>query len=436
MELARAAEAEYAAELARAAEAKRTKKLARAEAKRAAEAARAAEAERAAELARAAEAKRAADADRTVELSHAALVERATEVARDAELARKAAEPAKPKPVFGTRHRIRGPARQQASSKMTDLSDHFRWSGDLRLADVLESVRAGESASSSWRRRAIVLVMAAMLLITAASVAFALFRSSGTERSGAGLLDSDVATRTSAAAWLARQVAPGAIVACDPVMCSALKAQRFPEHDLRVLEPTLPYPLSTAVVIATARVSDQFGSSLSSAYAPEILASFGTGTARIAIRVTAPHGAASYLAALKADMHDRMLDRASLLNIKQIRLSATARAQLAAGKVDARLVFTIAHLAQEHQVNVRDFGNSAPGASPGLPLRMVDITETAGAESVSPAYLRWVTLVLQEQSPPFRPLRLQGIRLAGGQEILRIVFAAPSQLGLRPSDVP
>ena len=320
---------------------------------------------------------------------------------------------------------------------MTDLSDHFRWSGDLRLADVLESVRAGESASSRWRRRAIVLVMAAMLLITAASVAFALFRSSGTERPSAGLLDSDVATRTSAAAWLARQVTPDAIVACDPVMCSALKAQRIPERNLRFLEPTLPYPLGSAVVVATARVSDQFGSSLSSAYAPEILASFGTGTARITIRVTAPHGAASYLAALKADMHDRMLDRALLLNIKQIRLSATARAQLAAGKVDARLVFTIAHLAQDHQVYVRDFGNFVPGASPGLPLRMVDITETLGTGPMSSAYVRSVILpVLEEQAPPFRPVRVKLTRFTGRQSILRIVFAAPSPLGLRPSGVP
>ena len=325
---------------------------------------------------------------------------------------------------------------------MTDLSDHFRWSGDLRLADVLESVRAGESASSSWRRRTIVLVMTAMVLITTASVAFALLRNSGTTvaqdgRPSASPLDSGVAIRTSAAAWLARQLAPGAIVACDPVMCSALKAQRIPARDLRVLEPTLPYPLSTAVVVATARVRDQFGSSLSSAYAPEILASFGTGTARIAIRVTAPHGAASYLAALKADMHDRMLDRASLLDIKQIRLSATARAQLAAGKVDARLVFTIAHLAQEHQVNVRDFGNSAPGASPGLPLRMVDITQTAGTGPMNSAYVRSVILpVLGEQAPPFRPVRVQLTRFAGGQTVLRIEFTAPSPLGLRASGVP
>ena len=271
-----------------------------------------------------------------------------------------------------------------------------------------------------------------MVLITAAAVTFSLFLYSGAggARNDAGPLDSDMAIRTLAAAWVARQVAPDAIVACDPVMCSALKAHKFPERNLRVLRPASPYPLSSTVVIATARVRDQFGSSLSSAYAPEALTSFGTGIAGITIRVTAQHGAVSYKSALKADVHERMLDGASLLGIKGIRFSATARALLAAGKVDTRLMFTITHLARHHRVYVWDFGGSVPGASPNISLRMVDVSKTATGR-MSSAYVRSIMLaVMQGQFPPFRPMRAWQTRLAGGQTVLRIEFPAPSPLEL------
>jgi hypothetical protein len=274
-----------------------------------------------------------------------------------------------------------------------------------------------------------------MVLITAAAVTFSLFLYSGAggARNDAGPLDSDMAIRTLAAAWVARQVAPDAIVACDPVMCSALKAHKFPERNLRVLRPASPYPLSSTVVIATARVRDQFGSSLSSAYAPEALTSFGSGIAGITIRVTAQHGAVSYKSALKADAHERMLDGASLLGIKQIRTSATARAQLAAGKVDRRLLFTITHLARHHRVYVWDFGGSLPGASPNIPLRMADVTKTAGTGRMSSAYVRSIMLAVMQQFPPFRPMRARQTRLAGGQTVLRIEFPAPSPLELPSS---
>ena len=57
--------------------------------------------------------------------------------------------------------------------------------------------------------------------------------------------------------------------------------------------------------MSTAAIRNLFGSRLASAYAPTVLASFGSGKTRIDVRVIAHDGAASYLAALKADLQQR-----------------------------------------------------------------------------------------------------------------------------------
>ncbi len=63
--------------------------------------------------------------------------------------------------------------------------------------------------------------------------------------------------------------------------------------------------LSSQVIVSTAAIRNLFGSRLDSVYAPTVLASFGSGKARIDVRVIAPHGAAAYLAALRADLQER-----------------------------------------------------------------------------------------------------------------------------------
>ena len=98
------------------------------------------------------------------------------------------------------------------------------------------------------------------------------------------------------------QVSRSSVVACDPVMCSALQAQGLPAASLIELSPTADGPLGSAVVVATAAVRSQFGARLTTVYAPTVLAAFGTGTARIEVRVTAPDGAPAYLSSLSSDL--------------------------------------------------------------------------------------------------------------------------------------
>ena len=168
------------------------------------------------------------------------------------------------------------------------------------------------------RYRLIGVVASVIVLVAAGAVAFVVTQSSSTTGPNgaalsAGQLRAAAVARNAAAAWIAVQVSRTSVVACDPVMCKALQAHGFPGGELLPLGPAAPDPVSSAVVVATPAVRSQFGSSLAAAYAPAVLASFGTGIARIDVRVIAPHGAAAYLAQLKTDVADRKISGPELL---------------------------------------------------------------------------------------------------------------------------
>jgi hypothetical protein len=230
------------------------------------------------------------------------------------------------------------------------------------------------------------------------------------------------AVRTQAAAWVAQQVSAGVILGCDPAMCSALVARGVPAGNLLVLGPGTGDPLGSAIVLATAAVRATFGSRLASVYAPEILATFGTGAARIEVRVVAPDGSAAYLRALGADRRARQLAAAQLIRNPNVGLTASARAELAAGRVDTRLLLTLATLAASEPLDIIGFSGAGPGASPELPLRAAEFRPAAGAAARALAFVR-------AQRPPY--LAAHSALAPGGA--LTIEFAAPSPLGLLQS---
>ena len=183
--------------------------------------------------------------------------------------------------------------------------------------------------------------------------------------------------RAQAAAWVAGQVSPDVTVSCDAMMCAALKADGFPVGRLVMLGPASPDPVPSDLVVQTAAVRAMFGSSLAAAWAPAVLASFGSGPGATTVRVVAPHGAAAYQASLHADLADRKRSGAALLNDARITVSAMARGQLAAGQVDARLLAALAALARHLPVDIVRFGSLGPGASADVPLRFADLAERA-----------------------------------------------------------
>jgi hypothetical protein len=65
-----------------------------------------------------------------------------------------------------------------------------------------------------------------------------------------------------------------------------------------------------------------------------------------------------------------------------------ARAALAAGQVDARLLITLAALAANEPVWVDGFGGRGPGESPGLALRTAAIAAPAATARRMLAFVR------------------------------------------------
>jgi len=228
--------------------------------------------------------------------------------------------------------------------------------------------------------------------------------------------------RTEAAAWVARRVSRGAIVACDPAMCAALAQHGVPPGNLLVLRPGAGDPLGSDVVVGTAAVRGLFGSRLAGVYAPQVLAGFGAGAARVDVRVVAPDGSARYRQALAADLRARRAAGQQLLRDPSLAVTPSARAALAAGQVDARLLITLAALAASEPVGeplrVTGFGAADPGAGPGLPVRTARLAASGGTARRMLAFLR-------AQRSPYQP----GYAGAAGS-VVTVEFAAPAPLGL------
>jgi hypothetical protein len=252
----------------------------------------------------------------------------------------------------------------------------------------------------------------------------------GGQPPGDAAIAAAAAARTAAAAWMARQVAPAAIVACDPQMCAVLQSKGIPAGRLLLLGAGNAGPLGSDVIVSTAAVREEFGSRLTGVYAPVALATFGSGSAQVAVRVVAADGSAAYRRSLQADAAARRAVGALLLRNPHLRVSPAGRRALAAGQVDARLLSAIGALATPYHVDITGFGAPAAGASPGVPLGSADISPVPAGRGGDAAPLDSVKRFLLAQQAPFRPADVTTVRLASGQTVLHVEFTAPSPLGL------
>jgi len=252
----------------------------------------------------------------------------------------------------------------------------------------------------------------------------------GGQPSGGAAIVTAAAARTAAAAWMARQVDPAAIVACDPQMCAVLQSKGIPAGRLLLLGAGNAGPLGSDVIVSTAAIREEFGSRLTGVYAPVVLATFGSGSAQVAVRVVAADGSAAYQRSLHADAAARRAAGTLLLRNPHLRVSPAARPALAAGQVDARLLSAIGALATLYHIDITGFGAPAAGASPDVPLRSADISPIPAGRGRDAATLDSVKRFLLAQQAPFRPADVTTVRLASGQTVLHVEFTAPSPLGL------
>lgn len=300
----------------------------------------------------------------------------------------------------------------------------------------------GGQRTGAWRARSLWwLAPAASALLVAAVIAGSVAlshtllarRSTGPTGRGGAAASLPAASRQ-AAAWVAAQVSRSVVVSCDPVMCQGLKTSGMPDSDLEVLRPGRS-PLGSGVIVVTPAVRRELGASLSSVYAPTIIASFGSGSAQTQVRVIAPDGAGAYLRALGEDLATRKSGGVQLLQSPRLRISAAARLQLRAGLVDTRVMIAIVSMSDQFHfpVSVLAFGDAGPGAAGAdSPLRSAELAGPSNAGLTgSSADVQQMLSFLQAQGKTQYAAALAEVgRLASGRPVLRVQFAAPSPLGL------
>jgi hypothetical protein len=263
------------------------------------------------------------------------------------------------------------------------------------------------------RRRALIVfcVLAVMSFGTGVSLAAA-----GIGQPAAFALVPGQATEAETAAWIAAQVGSGTTVSCDPAMCAQLRQRGFPAAGLMTLRPSAASPLGSAVVVATPAIRDQFGARLAAAYAPLVIASFGSGADRVDVRAVAPDGAAAFESELAAG-HTRLIFAGKeLLSNKNLQASAAARTALLAGQADPRLLVTLSALVSEMPLRLVSFDDPSPGASPAVPLRGAEIAATSSAG------LTAALAFLHAQQAPYLPAVSA---VTGGQSLINVRFDAP-----------
>jgi Protein kinase domain len=293
--------------------------------------------------------------------------------------------------------------------------------------------KPGEDGRASWRRRAAALLSLIVLVAGAGVLAFTLAqrgtppkRSTGSHAQNSPLA-AEAAARTQAVNWIVHQVSPGAIVSCDSQVCTALARRGF-SSNLSPIGPGSDDPLSSNLMVATAAVRNQFGSQLA-VWAPAVIASFGTGAARIDIRWVYPGGAKAYGTTEPAALRARKATGAQVLTNRNIGLSAPARSQLRGGQVAPLLQQLIVAMAYYHPLRVVDFASESPGGGPASLLRWVDLATTVRVPHLtSAAYLRWMRSFIKVQRAQYHPAWAKQVTLPHGQTVLRIGYGAPCPL--------
>jgi hypothetical protein len=229
-----------------------------------------------------------------------------------------------------------------------------------------------------------------------------------------------------AAAWVAREISPGTTVACDPAMCRQLQQAGYPASRLKPLPASAPDLLGSGVVVATTAVRDQLGARLAAYYAPQLIASFGSGTARVDVRTVATGGAGQFKAQLAAEHAAQASAGQQMLGNTSITASKAARAALEAGQVDWRLLAILSALSHQVPVTVVRF-SGAPGAGPDVPLFNTEITVA------SPAGQSTVLALLKAQQGVYRPAAVTAGSTGSGQPAVTLRFDVPVPAEVQPA---
>jgi hypothetical protein len=294
---------------------------------------------------------------------------------------------------------------------------------------------AGRRRPGARRQRGLLVLsaVAAMALGALVTLAFTstgdqapAARPSNAAQSTPSALQLAAANRAQAAKWIASQVLPSAVIACDPQMCAALETAKVSAARLAQLQLTTSDPLDSNIIVATPAVRNQFGPRLATVYAPLVLARFGSGPEEVDVRYVVPGGTAAFEGSLAAARSARVAAGEQLLTNANVQVAAPARQALLAGNVDPRLLVTLSLLAHEMTIRLVAFGDASPGASSAVPLRGAEIGASASAG------LSAMLAFLAAQQAQYQPSYFHQTTL-DGQPVVTVQFDAPGPLGLGSS---
>ena len=174
--------------------------------------------------------------------------------------------------------------------------------------------------------------------------------------------------------------------------------------------------------IRSASASARFGAGAARVDARAIApASFGAGAARVDARAIAPAVPAAVRTQLAAEQAALASAGRQLLGNKNIQASPSARAALADGRVDARLLAILSLLSAQLPVRLLGF-IGAPGAGSGVPLRGAEIGVA------SPSARSAVVGLLDAQQGLYRPAAVTVIGSSPAAVAVR--FDGPADLNI------
>jgi hypothetical protein len=318
---------------------------------------------------------------------------------------------------------------QRRSTRTLDRRPDTSWSAAARNTARLWLERHYVISTRRGQRRRLVFVVCALAAMGFGAGVTLAFTGAGPKVTGntgggtsaVGPLQQAMQNRQQAAAWVAQQVA--GMVACDPEVCQELMADHYPVGELIPMYPSTPDPLGAVVVVATPVIQSQFGSRLASVYAPQVIASFGTGAEQVQVRNITPGGTAAFRSQLPADRTGRINAGRQLMSNARIHASATAKAELLAGQVDPRLLTTLASLSHGWPLQLIKFDDSSPGVGNSVPLR--------GAWIGAPSDSDLTAIVRQLKAQIiYRAAQAEIEPIAGGKHVVVVSFSAPAPMGL------
>jgi hypothetical protein len=282
------------------------------------------------------------------------------------------------------------------------------------------------------RRRLVLLLSALVAMALGAGVTLSFTQRdhgdvstrSGSVSQGANALQVAAADRRNAASWIAREVAPNIVVACDSEMCNELQKNNFAAARLMELQPSAPDPLGSQLVVATPVIRNQFGTRLATVYAPLVIASFGSGLERVDVRYIAPDGSAAFQSQLATQLKNRIAAGRLLLTNKRVQATPAAAKVLLAGQVDPRLLVTLPTLAALMPIHLVAFDDPSPGVSSEVPLRGAELG--AAASAALPAMVTF----FHAQQNQYAPAVARITQTASGQSVVTVRYDAPGPMGL------